>query len=67
MKITSIIAYVLAIVGALVWLSVGLFAFNPVSALFGSGLISRLIYSVVGVAGIWLLITLIIGIPFKEA
>lgn len=64
MKATSIIAYVLAVIGALAWLLVGLFSFNPVTAIFGSGIVSRIIYSVVGVAGIWLLFTLVLGIPF---
>ena len=50
MKVTSIIAYVLAIIGALVWLLVGLFSFNPVTAIFGNGMVARIIYSVVGVA-----------------
>ena len=64
MKVTSIIAYVLAIIGALVWLLVGLFSFNRVTAIFGNGMVARIIYSVVGVAGIWLLFTLILGVPF---
>ena len=64
MKVTSIIAYVLAIIGALVWLLVGLFSFNPGTAIFGNGMVARIIYSVVGVAGIWLLFTLILGVPF---
>ncbi len=66
MKVTSIIAYVLAVIGALVWLLVGLFSFNPVSAIFGTGVIARIIYSLVGVAGIWLLFALCLGEPFKE-
>lgn len=64
MKVTSIIAYVLTVIGALVWLLVGLFSFNPVTAIFGNGMVARIIYSVVGVAGIWLLFTLILGVPF---
>lgn len=49
------IALILVIVGALNWLLVGLFQFDLVASLFGGQdeLLSRLIYSLVGVAGIW--------------
>ena len=48
-------ALILIIVGALNWLSVVLFQFDLVAALFGgaSGIISRIIYSLVGLAGIY--------------
>ena len=49
------IALILVIIGAIVWLSVGLFQFDFVAALFGgaTSTVSRIIYSVVGVAGIY--------------
>ncbi len=49
------IALLLVIVGAIVWLSVGLFQYDFVAALFGgmSSVVSRIIYSVVGIAGIY--------------
>ena len=43
------IALTLAIIGALNWGSVGLFGFDCVAFLFGS----RVIYTLVGLAGIW--------------
>ena len=48
-------ALILIIIGALNWLSIGLFQFDIVAALFGGAthLISRIIYSLVGVAGIY--------------
>lgn len=48
-------ALILVIIGAINWLSVGLFQFDLVAALFGGAthLISRIIYSLVGVAGIY--------------
>ena len=48
-------ALILVIIGAINWLSVGLFRFDIVAALFGSAtnLVSRIIYSVVGIAGIY--------------
>ena len=49
------IALILIIIGALNWLSVGLFQFDIVAALFGGAthLISRIIYSLVGISGIY--------------
>ena len=49
------LALLLVIVGALNWLLVGLFQFDLVAALFGGqdALLSRLVYTLVGVAGIW--------------
>lgn len=48
-------ALILVIIGAINWLSVGLFQFDLVAAMFGgmSSLISRIIYSVVGLSGIY--------------
>lgn len=48
-------ALFLVIVGALNWLLVGLFQFDLVAAIFGGqqSFLSRLVYSLVGVAGIW--------------
>ena len=49
------IALILVIVGALNWGGVGLFGFDTVAFLFGGqmGTISRIIYALVGVAGLW--------------
>ena len=49
------IALILTIVGALNWGSIGLFQFDIVAWLCGgqSSLLSRIIYTVVGLAGIW--------------
>lgn len=48
-------AILLVIVGALNWLLVGLFQFDLVASIFGGqqSLLSRAIYSLVGLAGIW--------------
>ena len=45
----------LAIVGALNWGSIGLFGFDLVAFLFGgqTGTVSRIIYTLVGLAGLW--------------
>ena len=45
----------LVIIGAINWLLVGLFQFDLVAWIFGgqAALLSRIIYAVVGVAGLW--------------
>ena len=55
MKILDRIALVLGIIGALNWGVVGLFRFDCVAFLFGgqTGAISRVIYALVGLAGLW--------------
>ena len=49
------VSLLLVIIGALNWLLVGLFQFDAVAWLCGgqTALISRIIYSVVGIAGLW--------------
>jgi len=49
------IALILAIVGALNWGSIGLFGFDLVAFLCGGqlGIVSRVVYTLVGLAGIW--------------
>ena len=49
------LALTLSIIGALNWGSIGLFGFDAVAFLFGgqTGTISRVIYTLVGLAGIW--------------
>lgn len=43
---------VFTIVGALVWLLIGIFDFNLVEAIFGTNILERLIYIIVGICGI---------------
>ena len=66
MKTATIVAYVLAIIGALVWLMVGLFGFNLVTAVFGTGIFSAIIYSIVGLAGLWLIFAWVVRNPFAS-
>ena len=49
------IALTLAIIGALNWGSIGLFSFDLVAFLFGgqTSLLSRVIFGLVGLAGLW--------------
>lgn len=54
MKIIDKIALALIIVGALNWGLIGLFNFDLVAAIFGDmTLLARIVYSLVGVSGLW--------------
>ena len=56
-------ALVLIIIGAINWGLIGIFGFDAVGALFGGQLsvMSRIIFTVVGLAGLWS-----IGMLFKK-
>ncbi len=49
------IALILTIIGALNWGSIGLFKFDIVGWIFGgqSAVISRIVFTIVAIAGIW--------------
>ena len=52
----GIIAFILAIVGALNWLLIGVFRFDLVAFLFGNmTLLSRIVYILVGLCGLYLI------------
>ena len=53
----DIIALILAIIGCLNWGLIGIFQFDLVAWLFGGqgSVISRVIYTVVALAGLWLI------------
>ena len=49
------LALILVIIGALNWGMIGLFQFVLIASIFGgmSTIVSRIIYTIVGLAGIW--------------
>lgn len=54
MKIIDKIALALVIIGAINWGLIGLFQFDLVATLFGEmSILSRIIYGLVGLSGIW--------------
>ena len=55
MKFLDNLSLILVIVGALNWGSIGLFGFDFVAFLFGGQLsvMSRIIFALVGLAGLW--------------
>lgn len=68
MKTTSIIAFLLVLIGAIVWLLVGIFDFNLVAYIFGSGtgaIVSRIIYTLVGISALWLIFFWAMYHPFR--
>ena len=67
MKTTSIIAFILVIIGALNWFLIGLFDFNLVATLFGSlSFVSRAIYTLVGLASLWVIFFICVYKPFRS-
>jgi hypothetical protein len=56
MNIIDWIAFILVIIGALNWALVGIFNFDLVAVIFGyTTIITRVIYTVVGVAGLYMI------------
>lgn len=55
MLVLDRIALILTIIGGLNWGSIGLFRFDVVAALFGgqTAVLSRVVYTLVGLAAIW--------------
>lgn len=61
-NVFSVIALILTIVGALNWLTVGIFGFNFVNFItFGMVWIERLLYILVGIAGIYMIVWLCVS------
>ena len=58
MKNLDLITLVLIIVGALNWGLVGAFQFNLVTAIFGVGAISNIVFILVGLSGVYQLVRL---------
>jgi len=68
MKGLGLVALLLVVIGAVNWGLVGLAQFDLVAALFGgqSAMISRVVYSLVGVAGLTLLALQLRGSPARQ-
>ncbi|MBR2327184.1 MAG: DUF378 domain-containing protein [Clostridia bacterium] len=68
MRVINKIALALVIIGALVWGMVGLFNFNLVEWLFSGnlGFIARIIYTLVGISGVWCISLLFYSLDENE-
>ena len=53
MKRLDVIAAILVVIGALNWGLVGLFGFNLVVALFGTTVLTNIVYILVGLSGVY--------------
>lgn len=58
-------ALALTIIGAINWGAIGLFDFNLVEGIFGTDVLTKVIYSLVGIAGIINISTLFTHIDTK--
>lgn len=69
MKVLQLIALVLVVVGAVNWGLVGVAQFDLVAALFGGAdaALSRVVYALVGVAGVVLAATTLLAAPHDNA
>jgi len=67
MEMLNKTALLLVIVGALNWGLVGLFQFDLVAWLFGgqSALISRIVYTIISIAGVWC-VSLLFSEPMEK-
>ena len=55
MKSIDVLAGILVIVGAVNWGLVGVAKFNLVAALFGQSILASIVYTLVGIGGVYLL------------
>ena len=58
MIIANIIILSLMILGCINWFLVGVFSWNLVTWIFGLSIFTRILYAIIGLAGIWMLIQL---------
>jgi uncharacterized membrane protein YuzA (DUF378 family) len=70
-RIINLISFILLAIGGLAWLTMGLFNVNLVTSIvFGNAIAARVIYSLVGLATLWLLFaasyTGHIGFPWNK-
>lgn len=58
MVIANIIILSIMILGCINWFLVGVFSWNLITWIFGFSIFTRILYAIVGLAGIWMLIQL---------
>jgi uncharacterized membrane protein YuzA (DUF378 family) len=52
MKALHMITFILLVIGGLNWLLVGAFDFNLVTTIFGAGVVSKVVYVLVGLSAL---------------
>ena len=65
----DMVALILSVIGCINWGLVGLFRFDLVAWLFGgsASLLSRIVYTLVGLAGLWCITFFFRKATFREA
>ena len=65
----DMVALILSVIGCINWGLVGLFRFDLVAWLFGgsASLLSRIVYTLVGLAGLWCIMFFFRKAAFREA
>jgi uncharacterized membrane protein YuzA (DUF378 family) len=65
----TLLAFILVIIGAINWLLVGIFSFDIVAWMFttNTAAMSRIIYIIIGIAGLWVLSHLLMNSKAEEA
>ena len=60
---STLISFILVIMGALNWLAISLFQYDIIAGIFGSqaDTFSRIVYGLYGIAGLWLIYASIKG------
>lgn len=58
MIIANIITLCVLILGSFNWFLIGVFSWNLLAWIFGTGVFVRILYALVGLCGLWLLIQL---------
>jgi len=56
MKILNWITFILVVIGGLNWGLIGIADFNLVTTIFGDGILTKIIYGLVGLSAIYMLI-----------
>ena len=59
MKTFDWVVYALLVIGGLNWGLIGFFDFNLVTALFGSGIVTTIVYDLVGLSAVWSIIQMV--------
>ena len=58
----SALAFIILAIGGINWLSIGLFNYDFVAALFGASVwMSRFVFSIVGISALWLICYVIVA------
>jgi len=62
LNVLSTIAFIILVIGGLNWLTIGLFNYDFLAAIFGASMwLTRVIFSLVGISALWLICYVIVA------